>query len=662
MSKLRSLCWALLGQIGLVSFLAMSLSPAAVGAPVVRITKPQSGQTVSGQTWIEVAYRSDSGNPVEVIQLYVDKKLARFWRLAVPKTEGQHSFSWDFVFSGGTTHTVTAKAIDTQGSEGTAEIIVRMRGMTTEQPDQIPPVVNIYYPAQGAEVSGSVEIKANATDNVGVTTVFFYVDGKIHTWIYNTPPYVAKWDTTTAADGLHVLKASALDKAENQGDSAEVTVLVSNRALTTAEAPARTVAQPPEGVPEAPVVTPPIADAPAIAPASPEQIAEQTFGAPAIAERRVESQAGDVQIVALPTDMREPGPIPTRVSPPARQVATPALVPAVSAPGLARTTRTPKPTLVRLPSAATAKSAATGTQPMATAGTVVGRYAMAPALRNTMPATVLEIPLTPAVTSRSAGASQLAMVPAGSVMPSATAYRGEFTSRVTSPSLAVQKPAPARTVSATTVKATAAAGTPPVISAGPVAVRHAMAPVARYTLPATEMATKPITAAISKSVLPAEAGGVIEYRVAMLPSSRPAGWPYAERVGKPETDVFLPTEIGALRDIKVVFNGELLDLRATPELKAGISVGPLREIFEQTDGVLYWFPIEKQVRAVNKDVDVNLKIGNPVVTVNDQEQELILAPYIKRGRTMVPLQFLADTLDVAIRYNPATGQLVVSSN
>jgi len=136
----------------LVSFVVLSLSPATIAAPVVRIEKPQSGQTVSGETWIKVAFRADDDKPIEAIQLYVDSNLARDWRLPVPKLEGTQSFSWDFSFASGTTHTVMAKAIDTAGREGRAEIVVHIRTITTEQPDQIPPVVNVYYPAQGAEV------------------------------------------------------------------------------------------------------------------------------------------------------------------------------------------------------------------------------------------------------------------------------------------------------------------------------------------------------------------------------------------------------------------------------------------------------------------------------------------------------------------------------
>ena len=106
--------------------------------------------------------------------------------------------------------------------------------------------------------------------------------------------------------------------------------------------------------------------------------------------------------------------------------------------------------------------------------------------------------------------------------------------------------------------------------------------------------------------------------------------------------------------ISALFGEKMLDLRAAPEVKADISMGPLREVFEQAGGVLQWFPQENKVHAVNEELDISLQIGNPFARVNDQKRHLALAPYIKRGRTMVPLQFLSDTLDVAISPHQAT--------
>ncbi len=601
MPKLRSLCWSLLGHIGVVSFVAMALSPAAVGAPLVQITRPQSGEIVYGQTVIDVAYRSDSDNPVEILQLYVDNRRVREVVLAVPRIEGVQTFSWDFSFARGTSHTVSATAIDTRGDEGRAEIIVRVRSITTEQPDQIPPAVNIYYPAQGAEVSGEIELKANATDNIGVNAVFFYVDGKLHTMIMNAPPYVTKWNTTKATDGPHVLGASAWDKAENRANSAEVTVIVNNRARTSAQLGASTAAVTAEPTAsEVPtVVSPEPARVPQ--PAATPSVVQQTFGSPETAGGSATSaatQADEVQVAALPYSRYEPGH--SRMSQPARTVAT--LAPAAVAPAPAPR----KPALVRLSSALTAKEATKCDEAPAASESIPARYAVVAGPRNTKPALVR-----------------------------ASAARTGW--------------AKAKGVEAMT-------------AAESLACRYAMAVGVRNTVPALGALAGEVSA-FAGAVTPAQGGEAVPYQVAMRPRATATDLPpYPERVGKPATDVCLPTEVQALRDIAVVFDGELLDLRAAPEVKAEISMGPLREIFEQTDGILYWFPVKKQVRAVNKDVDIHLQIGDPVVTVNDQAQQLVWAPYIKCGRTMVPLQFLADTLDVAVRYNPATGQLVISSN
>ena len=616
MSKLRSLCWSLLGHLGLVSFLLLSVSPPGIGAPVVRITKPQSGQFVVGQTWIEVAYRAEGNSPIQAVQLYVDHQLAHHWRLPVPKIEGTQSFSWDFSFASGTTHTVTAKAIDTEGAEGAAEIIVQVRSISSERPDQIPPVVNIYYPAQGAEVEGEIELKANATDNVGVKAVFFYVDGKLHTMIMNAPPYVTQWDTTRTTDGPHVIKASAWDKQENRGDSAEVTVLVKNRSRTTAAVATATTAAT-AGTDEGPVVAiGPIADAATQPqPAADAGVVAQTFGGtPTVARPAVSepAEAERAHVAAVP-DSEQPiaG---HRISHPAQTTVTHRLAatPTVSEPASVAPTGA---TLVRLSAATTAKATGEAARPNTGVESVAGRYAMVAGPRSTAPATsIVSLPPLPPATVTVAQSSKPAVELAAVASRLALLPAGEYSAAVGN----------------------------------------------RMTLPALS-GSQPTLAGAVRAVKPPRPQETVEYQVAMLPGPGESSLPHARRVSKPATGVSLPREIGELRDIKVVFDGEMLDLRAAPEVRAEISMGPLREVFEQTDGVLYWFAQEKKVRAVNDELDISLQIGNPVVTVNDQEQQLILAPYIKCGRTMVPLQFLADTLDVAIRYNPATGQLVISS-
>jgi Domain of unknown function (DUF1929)/Bacterial Ig domain/Kelch motif len=94
--------------------------------------------------------------------------------------------------------------------------------------DPTPPTVAITAPQQGTTVSGIVNVSANATDNVGVTSVQFQLDGTNIGGAVTTTPYNVSWTSTQATNGSHTLTAVARDAAGNQTTSAPVAVTVSN--------------------------------------------------------------------------------------------------------------------------------------------------------------------------------------------------------------------------------------------------------------------------------------------------------------------------------------------------------------------------------------------------------------------------------------------------
>ncbi|MBI2621547.1 MAG: S8 family serine peptidase [Candidatus Levybacteria bacterium] len=91
--------------------------------------------------------------------------------------------------------------------------------------DQLP-AVSITSPSEGATVSGTILITADASDDNGVVSVDFYIDGVLLSSDTQIP-YEANWDTTTAAEGSHVIKAVATDTA-SQTKSDQVNVVVDN--------------------------------------------------------------------------------------------------------------------------------------------------------------------------------------------------------------------------------------------------------------------------------------------------------------------------------------------------------------------------------------------------------------------------------------------------
>ena len=93
--------------------------------------------------------------------------------------------------------------------------------------DVSPPSVSVSAPANGATISGTVTLSANAADNAGVTGVQFKVDGVNTGAEDTTSPYSVQWNTAATSLGSHAITAVARDAAGNTTTSAAVTVTVS---------------------------------------------------------------------------------------------------------------------------------------------------------------------------------------------------------------------------------------------------------------------------------------------------------------------------------------------------------------------------------------------------------------------------------------------------
>lgn len=91
--------------------------------------------------------------------------------------------------------------------------------------DGAAPTATLTAPANGATVSGTVAVTANASDNIGVDRVEFLLDGAL-LGSDATAPYAYSWNSAAASNGAHALQARAVDLAGNTGSSAPVNVTV----------------------------------------------------------------------------------------------------------------------------------------------------------------------------------------------------------------------------------------------------------------------------------------------------------------------------------------------------------------------------------------------------------------------------------------------------
>jgi len=126
-------------------------------------------------------------------------------------------------------------------------------------PDIDAPVVALTAPAQFASgLTGTIALSANASDNVGVTSVEFQIDGVPIGAANTSAPYATTLDTSAYPSGQHVLRVRASDAAGNVSAWTSATVsfggavtqpagFTRNEAWITGLANATAFAQAPDG-------------------------------------------------------------------------------------------------------------------------------------------------------------------------------------------------------------------------------------------------------------------------------------------------------------------------------------------------------------------------------------------------------------------------------
>jgi hypothetical protein len=186
--------------------------------PVVSITSPANGTTVSGS----IAVNANASDNVGVVgvQFKLDGAL-----LGTEDLIGPYSVAWNTATAPNGSHTLTAVARDAAGNSTTSASVTVT--VSNSGVDTTPPVVSITAPLDSTTISGPVSVSANATDNVGVVGVQFKIDGS-NLGPEQIFPFSFVWDSTTVANGAHLLTAVARDQAGNSTTSASVAIFVAN--------------------------------------------------------------------------------------------------------------------------------------------------------------------------------------------------------------------------------------------------------------------------------------------------------------------------------------------------------------------------------------------------------------------------------------------------
>jgi hypothetical protein len=110
----------------------------------------------------------------------------------------------------------------------------------------------------------------------------------------------------------------------------------------------------------------------------------------------------------------------------------------------------------------------------------------------------------------------------------------------------------------------------------------------------------------------------------------------------------------------VSVNGKATSIDAAPEIVASRTFVPLRFIAESFGATVEWLPETQGITITLGDHTLGLQIGNATAVIDGTIVSLPAAPYIKNGRTMVPLRVISEAFGGDVVWDPATRTITIT--
>ncbi|HSE18108.1 MAG TPA: Ig-like domain-containing protein [Pyrinomonadaceae bacterium] len=182
-------------------------------SPAAAITAPSDGALLTGSV-VTISADATDNSGIQTVDFYYDGNI-----LIGTDTSAPFTVSWNTSVVSSGDHVLYAVATDTAGNSTSSSSI-------TVTLDNLPPFVAFTYPANGASITGIVNLAVNAFDVVGVQKVEYYRDGSVLLGTSSSAPFGLSWDTSAVTEGSHTLFAVATDLAGNTATSATISVNV----------------------------------------------------------------------------------------------------------------------------------------------------------------------------------------------------------------------------------------------------------------------------------------------------------------------------------------------------------------------------------------------------------------------------------------------------
>lgn len=102
--------------------------------------------------------------------------------------------------------------------------------------------------------------------------------------------------------------------------------------------------------------------------------------------------------------------------------------------------------------------------------------------------------------------------------------------------------------------------------------------------------------------------------------------------------------------IPIIVNGQTIQTDASPIMVNNRILVPFRAIAQSTGANIFWNTNTKQVTVQKNKKVIFLTVQSSTATINDQTVTLDAPPIIYKGRTLVPVRFIAESLDANVQW------------
>ena len=123
-----------------------------------------------------------------------------------------------------------------------------------------------------------------------------------------------------------------------------------------------------------------------------------------------------------------------------------------------------------------------------------------------------------------------------------------------------------------------------------------------------------------------------------------------------------PKTISASDNIKVLLEGKELSFDVPPQIIEGRTLLPLRAIFEALGIEVGWDDATRIITGMTEGKEIILKIDSKNVKVNGVDKTLDVPAKAINGRTMVPVRFIAESLDMNVDWNQESKTVIINKS